>query len=311
MPNLKSLTQSLPQDFQLTLADVGSAGGLKIRWQPVASRLRALLFDPRDDGSQVIVSGRNRSYPVALAEGPGTRELRITAIPILSSLLEPGTELLTLFRKKGDQGRVERRVSVQVEALDTLLKQDGIAVDAMKIDTQGTELEILKGATRALESSVLMVEAEMSFFERYIGQAVAAEVLAWMHARGFRLIEFYRPKRYIRLNSFGIGNVGIGAGHRAGQLGHGDAIFVATDELLARRWANLPPETVSHQVLALLVLLLVYGKVDVAAATFDRHQELLEASTRENLRKWLARWHRAEYRTRGWHAVADYFARRV
>jgi FkbM family methyltransferase len=311
MPKLASLTQILPPDVRLTLADVGSAGGLKPRWQPIGSRLRALLFDPRDEGSRVNDSGAIRSYPVALAEGPGTRELRITDIPILSSLLEPGNELLTLYRKKGVQGKVARRVNVQVEALDTLMQRDGIAVDAMKIDTQGTELEILKGSVGALEKSVLMVEAEMSFFERYVGQAVAADMLAWMHSRGFRLIEFYRPKRYIRLNSFDIGNVGIGSGHRAGQLGHGDAIFLATDELLARRWAGLPPETVRHQVLTLIVLLLVYGKVDVAAAMYDRHKALLDAATRENLNRWFSHWHRAEYRTRGWHAVADWFAKRV
>jgi FkbM family methyltransferase len=311
MPNLKSLAQNLPPDFLLTLADVGSAGGLKDRWLPVASQLRGLLFDPRDAGSPVIETGRNRSYPVALSDGPGTRELRITAIPILSSLLEPGRELLTLYRKKGVQGKVERRVTVQVEALDTLLKRDGTSVDVMKVDTQGTELEILKGSTAALESSVLMVEAEMSFFERYIGQAVAADLLSWMHARGFLLIEFSRPKRYIRLNSFGIGNVGIGSGSRAGQLGHGDAVFVAGDELLARRWASLPAETVRHQALALIVLLLMYGKVDIAAAMFDSHHQRLDEVTSGKLRKWFARWHRAEYRTRGWHAVADWFAKKV
>lgn len=310
MPKLKKLVDALPDDFTLTLADVGSAGGLKDRWKPLESRLRGLLFEPREAGAPVTESGRNRSYPVALGEAPGRRELRITAIPILSSLLEPGRELLTLYRKKGVQGRVERTVSVELEALDTLMRRDGIRVDAMKVDTQGTELEILKGSVEALASSVLMVEAEMSFFERYVGQVVAPELMAWMHARGFQLIEFYRPKRYIRLNSFDIGNVGIGGGQRAGQLGHGDAIFVATDAMLERRWSGLPAETVRHQVLALLVLLLAYGKVDIAAATFDRHQHRLDEPVSSLLRAWLKRWHRAEYRTRGLHAVADYLAKK-
>ncbi|MBK7114870.1 MAG: FkbM family methyltransferase [Proteobacteria bacterium] len=311
MPSLKSLVGKLPDDVRLTLADVGSAGGLKPRWKPLAGRLRGLLFDPRDDAGPAVDIGHNRIYPVALGEGPGTRELRVTAIPILSSLLEPTEELLTFYRKKGVQGRVERRVSVPIEALDTLLEADGLDVDAMKIDTQGTELEILKGAARALERSVLTVEAEMSFFERYVGQVVAPELLAWMHARGYRLIEIYRPKRYIRLNSFDVGNVGIGAGHRAGQLGHGDAIFMATDALLERRWATQGPDIVRHQVLALILLLSVYGKVDMAAAAFDTHRRHLDDAMQEILAGWFKGWYRAEYRTRGWHAVVDYLARRT
>ena len=308
MPKLKSLIKALPQDFVLTLADVGSAGGLKSRWEPLESRLRGLLFDPREGGS-VVEIGRNRSYPVALGERAEMRELRITAIPILSSLLEPSRELLTLYRKKGDQGTVRERVTVQLEALDTLMRRDGIQVDAMKIDTQGTELEILKGSVEALERSVLVVEAEMSLFERYRGQVVAPELMSWMLERGFQIIEFSRPKRYIRLNSFGIGNVGIGDGHRAGQLGHGDALFVATDAHLERRWKNLPHSIVQRQALALIVLLLVYGKVDIAAAMFDRHQQVLDAPVRSVLHAWLKRWRNAEFRTRGLHAIADYLAR--
>lgn len=311
MPSLKSLVGELPDDFLLTLADVGSAGGVKPRWKPVADRLRGLLFDPRDDPGPAVEIGRNRIYPVALGETSGSRELRITAIPILSSLLEPTEELLTHYRKKGVQGTVVRRTSVPIEALDTLLAGDRIAVDAMKIDTQGTELEILKGAVGELERSVLTVEAEMSFFERYVGQVVAPEMLAWMHGRGFRLIEIYRPKRYIRLNSFGIGNVGIGAGHRAGQLGHGDAIFMATDALLERRWATQPADVIRHQVIALLLLLCVYGKIDLAASAFDRHGRHLDDDLRERFAAWFKRWYRAEYRTRGLHAIVDYLARRT
>jgi FkbM family methyltransferase len=271
--------------------------------------VRALLFEPRD-AEAVIASEREVSFPVALAESAGTRELRITAMPNMSSLLEPNEQLLGSFRKKGAHARVERRISVQVEPMDALLGREGLVVDALKIDTQGSELQILQGAEQALANSVVLAEVEVSFIERYVGQAMAAELLAWMQGRGFQLIELYRLKRYRALNSLGVANVGTGAGHRAGQLAYGDAVFVAGDDLLARRWAAMPPEAVRHQLLALLLSLLVYGKVDIAAATFERHRKLLDEPLRAVLGDWLPRWRRTQYGRGGLHLLLDYLARK-
>src|SRR5215218_10027632 len=85
MPSLKSLLPVLPDSFSLTLADVGSAGGLKDRWKPVVSRVNALLFEPREAGGAAEQSGRNRIFPVALGAAPGRAELNITAMPNMSS----------------------------------------------------------------------------------------------------------------------------------------------------------------------------------------------------------------------------------
>jgi hypothetical protein len=206
---------------------------------------------------------------------------------------------------------VERRLSIPVDTLDALLGREGRRVDALKVDTQGSELQILQGARQALEESVVLAEVEISFIERYSGQALAAELLAWMQARGFELIEIYRLKRYRWLNSLGVGNVGIGSGHRAGQLAYGDAVFIAGESLLARRWARLAADQVAHQVLALLVSLAVYGKVDTAAALFDQHEAHLDQATRASLRRWLRSWRRSEFGRGSLHLVMDYLARKL
>jgi FkbM family methyltransferase len=311
MASLKSLLRVLPPEFSLTLADVGSAGGLKDRWHPVASRVNALLFEPREAGGESRQSGRNRIYPFALGEVAGSVELNITAMANMSSMLQPNAKLFERFRKKGPHARITGRQTVAVEQMDTLLQQQGLQADALKVDTQGSELQILKGATAALEQSVVLAEVEISFIERYLGQATAAELIGWMQSRGFQLIEIYRLKRYRFINSPGIGNVGIGAGHRAGQLAYGDAVFVVGDELFASRLTKLPPAAGARQLLALIVSLLVYGKIDIAAASFDRHQALLDQPLRESLRAWLSGWGRAEYGRGGLHLVMDFLARKV
>lgn len=56
----------------------------------------------------------------------------------------------------------------------------------LKIDVQGTELEVLRGATRALEF-VDAVYVEASFVELYEGQALADSVIEFLRSRGLRL----------------------------------------------------------------------------------------------------------------------------
>lgn len=311
MPSLKSLLTVLPEDYSLTLADVGSAGGLKDRWKPVASRVNGLLFEPREAGGAATQSGRNRIFPVALGAAPGTAALNITAMVNMSSMLRPNATLLGRFRKKGAHAVVTSQQNVAVDTLDALLEREQLQVDALKVDTQGSELEILQGSTDALQWSVLLAEVEISFIERYQNQATAAKLIAWMQDHGFQLIEIYRMKRYRHLNSLTVGNAGTGGGHRAGQLAYADAVFMVSEELFARRLAQLPRSESARQLLGLLVSLLVYGKVDTAAALFDQHQGLLDMPLATALRGWLGRWRKAEFGRGGLHVVLDYLARKV
>ncbi|MEX0759001.1 MAG: FkbM family methyltransferase, partial [Tistlia sp.] len=56
----------------------------------------------------------------------------------------------------------------------------------LKLDVQGFELAALEGCADRLDQ-VAWVYVECSYLELYEGQALAAEVEAWLAARGFRL----------------------------------------------------------------------------------------------------------------------------
>lgn len=268
---LARLIAALPKDFILTLVDVGSAGGLHPRWRPFQSILSAILFDPREAAaSGSLGPGNSRVYPVALSDQSGEADLHITALPNMSSFLQPDQAVFGRYRKKGAHAGVVSTEKVPVERLDTLANADRFQPHVLKVDTQGSELMVLKGAQESLKS-VALAEVEVSFFQRYVGQPVFADIQAWMQSQGFELLELYRLKRYRAANGLGIRSSLMGDGQRSGRVAYGDAIFFRQDDaILASAAADE-----GASLLRAIVALLAYGKADHAAALLDRGGHLL------------------------------------
>jgi FkbM family methyltransferase len=97
----------------------------------------------------------------------------------------------SIFEERGSisQNKEIRRL----KTLDTILPDlDGI--DLLKIDAQGYELEILKGAERLLPKTAAII-LEVALIQMNQGAPLLHEVLTFMKARGFisyEILEFHR-----------------------------------------------------------------------------------------------------------------------
>ena len=303
---MKKLLRACRPGFEIVLADVGSAGGLKGRWAPARLVVSAMLFEPRD-GGEPRREGRDMLYPFALGPEPGRATLNLTALPNMSSTLQPNAELLDGFRKKGAHTAVTGTIEMPVDTLDAIAAREGRHVDAIKVDTQGSELGILEGARSCLSRSILIAEIEVSFFERYRGQALFRDIEAFMSGFGFELIDLYRLKRYRRLNSSGVGNISLGAGQRAGRLAYGDAFFMLGEDRLLERIAAGGEDAAMKAIISLLV----YGKADIAASVFDRSADRFDPKRREAVGGYLRSLGRQAVRRNSLHHLIDYIARNV
>lgn len=301
---------ALPEDLKIVLADVGSAGGIHRRWFPVRPIVSGLLFEPREGGA-VKREGLDTIYPIALGAHAGHATLNVTALPNMSSTLLPNRARLEHFRKKGDHTAITATLEMPVDTLDAVAERDGRAVDAIKVDTQGSELSILQGAVECLSRSVIIAEVEVSFFHRYQDQALASDIITFMQGRGFDLLDLSRLKRYRQRNAAGIANKSLGSGQRAGQLAYGDAIFLLQqDRLLARIGAAAPAEAEGLALKAIIALLL-YGKPDMAAHLFDLTGDALDAGRRSRLATYFASLRRAPFRSGVLHHLFDRIVRHV
>ncbi len=80
--------------------------------------------------------------------------------------------------------------SVPVVPLDVLIARENLPPpDLLKLDVQGYELEVLRGATAALRTTRAVL-CEVSFREYYTGQPLFPEILAFLRSHGFALHAF-------------------------------------------------------------------------------------------------------------------------
>jgi FkbM family methyltransferase len=126
-------------------------------------------------------------HPVALGREPGEARLHVSASDDSSSLLPVGSRLQSAYPGT----RTVEEISVPVARLDELLDPAELAGPClMKIDVQGFEAEVLRGAAGLLPA-VDDVLVECSFVELYEGQPLADDLIAWMRDEGYRLRGFY------------------------------------------------------------------------------------------------------------------------
>lgn len=67
-------------------------------------------------------------------------------------------------------------------------------IDWLKIDTQGSDVDVLRGADQLLKDRrIRLVTAEAIVAPRYHGQHTVADLLVIMQSHGYRIVGFYDP----------------------------------------------------------------------------------------------------------------------
>lgn len=130
---------------------------------------------------------RWRLFPFALGQTEGTLSLQITRASEFTSFRAPSAESARLF---GDLGEVTEVLEVPVRTLGAALASARECAPCrnvyLKLDTQGFDFEILRGAGAALDE-VRALQTELAFQSLYEGSADWSAVHAFLGSRGFEL----------------------------------------------------------------------------------------------------------------------------
>jgi FkbM family methyltransferase len=171
-----------------TVIDAGAhAGEFAGAIKTLLPAVRLYSFEPLEDRHRQLAArlarfGDCETFCLALGERRGQAVFHRSRSSKASSLLR----MAPLHRRAFPWTAETTPVEVQVERLDDL--RDGLRLDPkvlLKIDVQGGELALLRGARRLLQS-IHYVLVEVSFEALYEGEASFAEIHDLLLRLGFR-----------------------------------------------------------------------------------------------------------------------------
>jgi FkbM family methyltransferase len=269
---------------RITAIDVGAAGGPSAHWLPYLSVMEVDCFEPDAKECrrlQATAPPNIHWFPVALAGTSGRRPFFVLKRATGSSLYPPNEAILTSF--SGDSYAGIREV-IEVDCLslnDFLATHERPSPNLIKLDTQGSELEILSSLDDHELGALLFVEVEVEFLELYRGQPLFTDVDAFMTRNDFRLLDLrthrsYRntedqPYHYLRKHL----NTASGSPRISAELVAGDALYVH-----AQQWESAAIEVAT--LMKYLLLCKMYRFYDLAFWLIDvarRNHRLTEGES--------------------------------
>jgi FkbM family methyltransferase len=162
------------------LRDIGYKGWI-VSFEPARA-----LFD--DLSRRAAARPPWKVFPYALGSENGQAEINVGESDFLTSFLVPLGPSKTL-----PMNRAIGKETVEIRRLDSIFEQCMAGIGArriyLKLDTQGFDLEVLRGADGIL-GSVLGAQTELSFVPIYQGMPGYMESLREFEKRGFSVVDF-------------------------------------------------------------------------------------------------------------------------
>lgn len=264
----------------ISLVDIGAAGGLQDRWKAFSSfvDLVAVEPDPRAKESiewlesTTLKSLHRVNSP--LASTSREVDFYLCKHPRQSSVFKPNSKHFEKYND-GHKWNIEKVEQMLAITLDAALDSK-IQPDFLKLDTQGSELDILHGATTTLKTC-LGIEVEVEFREMYQSQPLFGDVSKFMLNNEFDFIDFVAFGKWERSRSDGLRTF-------LGELIHADALFLRSPESAVDLAKRLNDPAIIRRYLALLF---IYLRSDMMTATlkiaFDRG--LVDENVKKEMQK--------------------------
>lgn len=223
--------------------------------------LNVIGFEPQAaecNKLNVLAMPGRRYLPYAIADGR-RRDFYITNTGMTSSLLRPNVKFVERFNHLSELMQVVSTSRIDTVRLDDVAELRAQGCDLLKLDTQGSEAEILAHAGETLKRC-LIVQTEVEFVPLYEQQPLFAEVDQVLRRNGFMFHRFLgiSGRTFSPLMVNGDPNAALS------QMLWSDAVYVPDLERL---------ETLDSNSLLKLAALLheIYGSFDLCYVVLAAH----------------------------------------
>lgn len=183
----------------VVVVDVGCRWGFAEPFTRELEHFQLYGFDPDPEECTKLnaryASPKILAVPVALGAETGQQTLYLTKDPACSSLYQPDpyyTSSYVAFDCEKEIGTTQ----VEVVRLDEWARDNQVdQIDFLKIDTQGSELDVLKGCGDLLPG-MRAIEVEVEFNPMYLEQPIFSEVDLYLRSQGFVLWKLSQVTHY-------------------------------------------------------------------------------------------------------------------
>ena len=173
----------------INYADIGARDGLLEFLEPFEQILKTIFFEPDvEEFTKVQEKYKNKKVQVinaAVSDSASTKSLFLTKKRGGSSLLHPSGNMIGLMAI-GSEGTsrftVEKTVDIATQRLDEVVNYEETRIELLKIDTQGSEYEILSALG---DHRPFLICAECATTEIYKGQKTLFTVGSLLENLGY------------------------------------------------------------------------------------------------------------------------------
>lgn len=185
----------------LGFIDIGARGGVHDLMAPIAALTAVLGFEPDEQACAELNAdfdhqtqwAQFKMMPLALADAIGSATLHLCSAPTNHSLLPVNKPFTNRYNM--DKFTQTGEFPVVTKTLDDVifgeLKAETNWGEFLKIDTQGTEYQILQGAQRTLKERTVALFVEVEFCHIYEKQSLFSDMELLLRKQGFVFYGFH------------------------------------------------------------------------------------------------------------------------
>jgi FkbM family methyltransferase len=223
-----------------TVIDAGGRYGLHPTWKPFGGELHYVLFEPDpSEARRLEVKYRRRDGEVfveAIALGERTGQLSINFFrnrAMSSSAVRKSVSAL-FTDERASEVEIVDSLDVTMVTVDDYCSDRGLEADFLKLDTEGSEFDILKGAQQQLAKETLGIRSEVSFERIFEGKALFGALHEFLLDRNFYLLNLDYDGRGEYQNEF------VRVDGKYGVLQAADGVWLLRkNELFGRRGSEV------------------------------------------------------------------------
>ena len=256
MALLKKIKSIFPRN--LVYCDAGAREGVGEPWSYFRDIIDLVSFEPDKQEFESLLKTKRKNdciYSCALSKESGNALLNLTKSRGCSSIYKPNYKFLENF-PESERYIIDDVVDIKTDSLDELHSRQELAdIDFIKIDVQGSELDILEGGQKILSEKIIGIEVEVEFQPLYEGQPLFSDIDSFIR-NSLKLELHDLRKAYWKYSA------GMDIGTKKGKLIFGEALYLRSPHEVLRLCSHLSKEEAANKITITCLIGLVYGYLD-------------------------------------------------